>query len=521
MKKSILVKLIAVAFVIITALISGFGVYDYFSKSNELEEIQDNTLDLIAYRLQLNLPPAIWNYENALLKVVMGSEVKSKFVSKIRLLDKDGKVMETVYSKAEGEEGEESTQEQEAAPEEAVEYDPTKMKIVELTYSEEGSDKVEIVGKAEIYIDHAVISNALKQAAFSKFIQVVILDIIVLTFLFILTRSLVMNPMLSVVKALEDISEGEGDLTARIEVLKNDEIGALACAFNVFVEKIQTLVCSIQNNIVRLTGVAEMVNGVAGSTQGQIDAQRHETDQVATAVTEMAATAKEIASNAHMTAEAAENAKVETNSVQTIFMDSIENIRELSTQLNDAAGVMDALENDVAGIVTVLDVIRGIAEQTNLLALNAAIEAARAGEQGRGFAVVADEVRALASRTAESTAEIQNMIQRLQQGTASAVNAMRESQQKSEISVTSAMKSGESLDSIVSATNNITDMTAQIAAAVEEQTAVSEELNRNISAIVDAADATSQLVTEMSDESENLSCISRGLDEQVGRFKIQ
>ena len=233
---------------------------------------------------------------------------------------------------------------------------------------------------------------------------------------------------------------------------------------------------------------AGVVGGASGGGKGMVLEQKDEVDKVATAMTQMSATVHEVARNATEAAEAAQRADEETSKGKMVVSQAIEAIDLLANEVNEAAQVIHRLEQDSDEIGAVLDVIRGIAEQTNLLALNAAIEAARAGEQGRGFAVVADEVRTLAQRTQQSTQEIQNMIERLQSGAQDAVKAMEQGRSRAQVGVEQAAEAGTSLETIAQAVGTISDMNTQIATAAEEQSVVAEEINLNIVTISDMAD---------------------------------
>ncbi|WP_371916511.1 methyl-accepting chemotaxis protein [Pseudomonas sp. PIC25] len=248
--------------------------------------------------------------------------------------------------------------------------------------------------------------------------------------------------------------------------------------------------------------------------------QRHETDQTATAINEMSAAAHEVAMSAQRAAEAASETDRQGHDAKRVVDQSIGQIRELVVGLGSTSDSLEGLRQDVQGIVGVLEVIRSIADQTNLLALNAAIEAARAGEAGRGFAVVADEVRALASRTQQSTGEIQGMIDRLQNATLQAVDAMRRASDMGEQTSLQANQAGESLDAIATLIGTINSMNAQIASAAEEQTAVAEEINRSVHQIAVAVDGVADDASQGAQTAQELKALGEQLQRLVGQFRI-
>lgn len=327
------------------------------------------------------------------------------------------------------------------------------------------------------------------------------------------------RPLSAAVLAMNDIAEGNGDLTLRLDDSGGNEIGRLGGAFNRFAEKVRGTVTQVSVSTAQLTDAAEQVASVTQETSHGVQQQHAETEQVATAMNEMTATVHEVARNASDAAGAADNADQEANKGRRIVTDTIRVIELLAGDVKSAEAVIDKLAQDSENIGGVLDVIRGIAEQTNLLALNAAIEAARAGEQGRGFAVVADEVRTLASRTQESTQEIQQMIEQLQSGAHNAVSVMQQSSARAQEGVEEAARAGASLDAITRAVATISDMNAQIATAAEEQSAVAEEINRNIVNISQVVEQTAQGATRTSGASAELARLASGLQALMRQFK--
>jgi methyl-accepting chemotaxis protein len=330
----------------------------------------------------------------------------------------------------------------------------------------------------------------------------------------------ILRPLLQVKANLDDMAAGEGNLTHRLPVVSRDELGELAISFNRFIEKIHGLVQQVAGTTGQLGSIVEVMSSQVRNSGQALERQRQETDQVATAINEMSAAAHEVAASAQRAADAARQTDDEGQSAKRVVAGSVESIHQLVGEIRNSSESLDGLRQDVQGIVGVLEVIRAIADQTNLLALNAAIEAARAGEAGRGFAVVADEVRALASRTQQSTGEIQGMIDRLQTTTRVSVEAMQRASAMGEDTSGQATRAGQSLDAIAQLIGTINSMNAQIASAAEEQTAVAEEINRSVHQIAVAVDGVSADAARTGDAARELDGLGGRLQTLVGQFHI-
>jgi methyl-accepting chemotaxis protein len=323
-----------------------------------------------------------------------------------------------------------------------------------------------------------------------------------------------------IVRELEEMSTGNGDLTVRLETNSKDEIGLLVDRFNGFVTHLQLMIKVLSNLSYGVTNGAEEVSKIAQHTRKGIEDQQHEIQQVATAVSEMAQTAIEVSKNAAEAATATNQGQQESHSSQSVVQDNIKAITRLAEDIENARNVIKTLSDQVQEISASSQDIRSIADQTNLLALNAAIEAARAGEQGRGFAVVADEVRTLAGRTSESTNQIEKIIGQLLVGTQQAVELMERSKDQAYESVTHSESTGESLQHILNSIDTISNMNQMVALSAEEQRSVAEELSKNIVRIDGFSNQTVEDAKSTSESTKNLSAQAEQLKSIVNEFKV-
>ncbi|WP_020410214.1 methyl-accepting chemotaxis protein [Hahella ganghwensis] len=323
----------------------------------------------------------------------------------------------------------------------------------------------------------------------------------------------------AIVKAIrQSITIASGDLKQEIQVTSKDEIGELLNAMNGMRKKLLDMLGAISSTTDELSSASEELSVITEQTGKIINQQQHETEQVASAMNEMTATVQDVAGNIHATAGAASEANQHSQTGQDVVAKAVEQINELAMQIERSAHTFEQVETHSTEINSIVEVINGIAEQTNLLALNAAIEAARAGEQGRGFAVVADEVRALAARTQESTEKINEMICKLQEGSREAVKVMEESRQQAKSAVDYAQNSTTLLSTIVESVSRITDMSTQIASAAEQQAQVLEGLNRNIDQINEMATETSTSTAHTTSASQDLARMASNLQALVNQF---
>ncbi|MBR7628229.1 methyl-accepting chemotaxis protein [Aeromonas popoffii] len=330
----------------------------------------------------------------------------------------------------------------------------------------------------------------------------------------------IVAPIRAVVARLKDIATGEGDLTQRIDLHRDDEIGELAKWFNSFLNKLQSTISQVIDTVAGTRASAEQAALVAERTSAGMQAQYQEVDLVATAFEELSATALQVAGNANSAVAAANQADTSAQEGKYVVADTQEAMRKLMAVISDAKPVVERLSANSENINDILVVIQGIAEQTNLLALNAAIEAARAGEQGRGFAVVADEVRNLAGRTQNAIVEIQTLIGQLQSGTQAVVKAIMTGHSQADVTLTKVDLSVSVLEKIIHAVATIHQMNEQIARAAQEQSGVADEINRNVSNIRDVGHTIRAEAATSAENGRELSALADKQQQLVGQFKV-
>ena len=347
---------------------------------------------------------------------------------------------------------------------------------------------------------------------------VVIALVLTISVLFFMFKSLISNRLQSVHAALNDIAEGEGDLSQRLDEGSKDEIGIISVAFNQFVIKLSTTMKQINTQVEQLTKTTESMAEITKQTQQDISQQNNITEDIASSMGTMMISTEEMSEIASNTAKNSEITQQKTSQGQQVVIDNLESVGELSKIMGDVSLAVSHLETDSQNIGGVLDVIRGIADQTNLLALNAAIEAARAGEQGRGFAVVADEVRTLASRTQESTEEINKMIEQLQSGARNAVLSIERSNLSIEKSEKHANETNEMIGLVGHSITEIQEQNVYLSNSAEAQATISNEINNNIADIKNVSQTTNKSTEELLLFAEEINRATNTINEQLQRF---
>lgn len=370
--------------------------------------------------------------------------------------------------------------------------------------------------EVQIPIDNAIAAGSqLSTTIIAMMVAAAASAIVIITLLF---KKVIAARLSEIKDAMNAITEGNTNLSRRIEVTRQDEVGNIAQAFNHFLEQMEHSFSGVSQQTQQLSNTSADLKDIAQRTESSTQSQLSETDQVASAVNEMAATAQEVAALSNQTAEKMKDTQQDVQKSCKIVENNMAATRKLSDEMKETVAVVNRLATDSHNIGGVLDVIQSIAEQTNLLALNAAIEAARAGEQGRGFAVVADEVRTLASRTQSSTEEIKDMIDKLQNGSKQAVTTIEHSASSLEDSFESASQTNEMIRQITDSIATISNLNSQIAVAVDQQAHSSAEIDRNIKTIAMESLQSSEHSRQLLNSAENTYRIVDSINAQLRRF---
>jgi methyl-accepting chemotaxis protein len=402
----------------------------------------------------------------------------------------------------------------------AMEYKADELtELLESDVDNANSALDEVATAADTFMDNAddAAAETVESATFMQS-SIVLIAVVGGGLMTLLFMKVIISPINTL---LNDIQSKENDLTHRADESANNEVGALARIFNGFVEKIQSIIIKIANSSHRLLEASKTMNQLLESVTTSIRQQNSETDSTAAAINELSASVADISTNLDNVSGYTSAANQEGKQAKDFVDSTVDAVQALADDIKRNSTVIESLNQESNNIGDVLNVIQGIAEQTNLLALNAAIEAARAGEQGRGFAVVADEVRTLAARTQNSTEEIQKMIDRLQQGVHKAVESMHASQTNSEKTVSQAQEAGKILDDISNSISNIDGKVLEINVAVQQQSEVTESINKSVCNIVESSQGIISAVGDVRDQSKSVFDLGEEMAELVNQFKFK
>lgn len=503
---SLLFKTIAQITLGLTVLLIILGVIGYYNKRTSLESDLRADADHVAERLSASLPIALWNFDSEVANKAIEAEIASPLVNSITVKNSG----EVFASRAKNLDG--SLTDAEVSPRKTA-----FVLDVPLVFKEDGT--ANDVGTMHIEFNNDRMRKALSDALQLEVLRIVLMGVIAAILITLVIRSSVIRSIDQIKTAIEDIAQGEGDLTRRLPEDGVRELAQLSHAFNRFVERLDGLVKNIGQTSIQLAEKSRSGQVHIEDIRGELSNQKSEIDMIASASTELSSSTDMVAQNARNAADSAMTANDTAQSSHTTVTGAVEIIRQLSGEISQISDVIQTLVQEGENIGAVSGVIQGIAEQTNLLALNAAIEAARAGEQGRGFAVVADEVRTLAQRTQQSTEEINQMIERLQKSTEVADQAIRKGNESAESSVEKIEQAGLSITEVADHVSSINDMNSQIAQAASEQSDVISELNKNIVNISHNADSTSELADKTTSTSAAAMEMAMEMQEQMNKFK--
>lgn len=475
--------------ILVLVLVSSFSYYS--QKSNEQDYWQAKR-KVVNSQLSVIFQEPVFAYDKPLIKGILNAVLKDATIISLKVLDQRDKVL------AQGSSSKEAADENFTVP--LLWTDKTKIGSVQIGYS------------------HEMVNNRLNSALLEKCIALIVTIILLSIVSTYCLRKIVIQPLGSLSSVLGDIAQGGGDLTQRIPITSNDELGELAANFNNFIKTVQTIVSALALANQELSNVAERVKNVSESTNQDSQLQRTQTKDALEHLTQLQETTVHIAQNAEQTS-------LNTNYVHQLSQSSmkqmdnnIKNVDLLFQELDSTAEIVTKLRIESQNITKVLDVIKGIAEQTNLLALNAAIEAARAGESGRGFSVVADEVRALASKTHDSTNEIEVIIGSLQTQAQASFDATHRSKDLVSETMVTTKSANDTLNEINEKIDEINNMNTLIASGSEEQTQVTNSVQQGMQQVDDGAERLAQEASTLESATNELTQVQEKLMEQIARF---
>ena len=479
-------------FILVSILFSSSYWIERQKLADGFVEFETNTVA----NLQVTMAQPIFTYDFEQIEAVLSVMLKSEQIHQLVVKDHRGKVL--------------------AQAEQQGSVDDKQLESKVMSFSDQGK----ATGSVEVQFSSVPMARKLNDLLIGYLIQALIILGLTLVVSSLAIKKLIITPLAHVVDAMQEIASGDGDLSHRLPVESQDEIGQLANAFNGFVEQIHGTIAKVHETAEQLLQDAKALGELSGANNLRVQSQLKETEAAVTAVTELSASANEVATNAKRTADAAMQADCEVDNSQHQFDSGLQMTMQLAKELANSANSVQQLQLETQKIDEVVVVINSIAEQTNLLALNAAIEAARAGEQGRGFAVVADEVRTLASRTQQATGEIQAMIQKVQLRVSETVSGMNASQELSGQSVTRSEEIKVLLTKVTELVSNINSMNVEVAHAAQEQTCVTENISRSLNDLASISGSASLDSEQLAQSGERLFLQGERLRALVNSFRL-
>ncbi|MBK1708336.1 hypothetical protein CKO17_04445 [Marichromatium gracile] len=500
-------KLNLALILVVSVVLVSYGVWDVMRVEATETARQQHDITAAFERLETGLPKPLWDFAMATVDDILRGEMGHPAIVAVAVEGVDGEFVAGFSARPEV-----------ASIERMPQPEGVDVVSRELVYTGNGLENP--LGRVSLFVSPEPLRQAVHEALVRNVLIVLVLNLVlVVSVSFALTR-LVLKPLAGILTRVRDIAEGEGDLSKQVESDRADELGELAQALNRFIGSIREIVIEVETVIGGLSGTAQRTSDTAGDLSRQLAQQQEDLYMLTTALNEFSATADEVARNAALVAEAGEEAGTRAGSgLDQVRAANLSN-GELAESVDQAADVIGELRQSTEAITGILDVICGIADQTNLLALNAAIEAARAGEAGRGFAVVADEVRVLSQRTQESTTQIQETIAGLQRRTEQAVSAMEAGRAKSRHSVDQASAAGQAFEEIDAAIKRIIEMMSSVATAAEQQSATVAEIERNVGNIQQVHERTVAASQTTSDSGEGLAASVTRLRALFGKFRL-
>jgi methyl-accepting chemotaxis protein len=501
-------KFILAVIVLVSMLLVVFTAQEYRQAGVQYRAALQRNADDVGARLQLSLPGLLWNFENDSVRKTAIAEVNSDDVLAIEIMDANGKTLMQLSKNVTGD----------IQSELPVQASSAEAINVPLAFVD--GKKTEAVGSLRIWVNDASVLRNMRALLERSLVRLLVMDVLLVLLIYMVVGRLVTRPLNNMLSHVQQLAEGDGDLTRRINVQTSDEIGHLAAQINEFVKKLHGLIGDTLGQTARLNAAAAMTKQAVDELQKPVQQQSTELEDLAHALKEMTLAGEHIARHAATASAQMSTTREKANGGLVQIRRASEASGSLAAEISASASQLQELAKEVNEVGAILDVIQGIADQTNLLALNAAIEAARAGEQGRGFAVVADEVRTLASRTRDSTGNIRQMIERLQQRTQDSVQRMAASQQRAEASVDTTMIAGDAFTDINKLIEVVGELNFQIAAATEEQSATLVTIDGNVAGMRQVYDSTVAAARLSAESERQLSDVRLQLNSLLGKFQV-